>query len=96
MRSRSRLAFAARGGTRRRVSGVRVCHHEETLGSVQRPRRSPERVLSLVSVVFVCVMQKSDAVELPDACGKNKNITLSGGSLGSCVDEERSQLRDLM
>ena len=23
-------------------------------------------------------------------------ITLSGGSLGSCVDEERSQLRELM
>jgi len=27
----------------------------------------------------------------------NKNkITLGGGSLGSCVDEERSQLRELM
>lgn len=26
----------------------------------------------------------------------NKNIILSGGSLGSWVDEERSQLRDLM
>lgn len=25
-----------------------------------------------------------------------KNITLGGGSLGSCVDEERSQLRELM
>ena len=25
-----------------------------------------------------------------------KEITLSGGSLGSCVDEERSQLRELM
>ena len=24
------------------------------------------------------------------------NTTLSGGSLGSCVDEERSQLRELM
>ena len=35
---------------------------------------------------------------LPDAArlkGK-KEITLSGGSLGSCVDEERSQLRELM
>lgn len=30
------------------------------------------------------------------ARGTNENITLSGGSLGSCVDEERSQLRDLM
>ena len=28
---------------------------------------------------------------------KNKNLTiLGGGSLGSCVDEERSQLRELM
>jgi len=25
-----------------------------------------------------------------------REITLSGGSLGSCVDEERSQLRELM
>ena len=25
-----------------------------------------------------------------------EKITLSGGSLGSCVDEERSQLRELM
>ena len=35
-------------------------------------------------------------------CGRNllsgwaKEITLSGGSLGSCVDEERSQLRELV
>ena len=27
---------------------------------------------------------------------EKKNTTLSGGSLGSCVDEERSQLRELM
>jgi hypothetical protein len=27
---------------------------------------------------------------------KKRMITLSGGSLGSCVDEERSQLRELM
>ena len=27
---------------------------------------------------------------------REKEITLSGGSLGSCVDEERSQLRELM
>ncbi len=27
---------------------------------------------------------------------KTHDITLSGGSLGSCVDEERSQLRELM
>ena len=27
---------------------------------------------------------------------EKKKITLSGGSLGSCVDEERSQLRELM
>ena len=27
---------------------------------------------------------------------QGKEITLSGGSLGSCVDEERSQLRELM
>ena len=29
-------------------------------------------------------------------CTKKKITTLSGGSLGSCVDEERSQLRELM
>jgi hypothetical protein len=28
--------------------------------------------------------------------GFGQEITLSGGSLGSCVDEERSQLRELM
>ena len=28
--------------------------------------------------------------------GETKSTTLSGGSLGSCVDEERSQLRELM
>lgn len=36
---------------------------------------------------------------LPERMGpklKNKNTTLSGGSLGTCVDEERSQLRELM
>ena len=27
---------------------------------------------------------------------RTKMTTLSGGSLGSCVDEERSQLRELM
>ena len=27
---------------------------------------------------------------------KNQRTTLNGGSLGSCVDEERSQLRELM
>ena len=27
---------------------------------------------------------------------RGHDITLSGGSLGSCVDEERSQLRELM
>ena len=27
---------------------------------------------------------------------KRDEITLSGGSLGSCVDEERSQVRELM
>ena len=27
---------------------------------------------------------------------KNRETTLGGGSLGSCVDEERSQLRELM
>jgi hypothetical protein len=27
---------------------------------------------------------------------KTKETTLGGGSLGSCVDEERSQLRELM
>lgn len=38
-------------------------------------------------------------VRLPDVrvdTPSNKNTTLSGGSLGSCVDEERSQLRELM
>ena len=29
-------------------------------------------------------------------CWKNEMTTLGGGSLGSCVDEERSQLRELM
>jgi hypothetical protein len=40
------------------------------------------------------------AVRLDDRrfhrCLKNEMTTLSGGSLGSCVDEERSQLRELM
>lgn len=30
------------------------------------------------------------------ATSNNEMTTLSGGSLGSCVDEERSQLRELM
>jgi hypothetical protein len=34
-------------------------------------------------------------VEKTSSSGR-KNITLSGGSLGSCVDEERSQLRELV
>ena len=36
-----------------------------------------------------------DLVSYSHLCGLEK-ITLSGGSLGSCVDEERSQLRELM
>jgi hypothetical protein len=40
------------------------------------------------------------AVRLDDsldlAIERTKMTTLSGGSLGSCVDEERSQLRELM
>ena len=35
-----------------------------------------------------------DALERFDR--ETKMTTLSGGSLGSCVDEERSQLRELM
>lgn len=43
-------------------------------------------------------------IRCPDACDCDlvssplwvEKITLSGGSLGSCVDEERSQLRELM
>ena len=31
-----------------------------------------------------------------DKTSKTKDTTLGGGSLGSCVDEERSQLRELM
>ena len=33
---------------------------------------------------------------LRDGEKRERQTTLSGGSLGSCVDEERSQLRELM
>ena len=32
----------------------------------------------------------------PKRLSAREETTLSGGSLGSCVDEERSQLRELM
>ena len=59
--------------------------------------RRPSRADGHARSVFV-IFESNEAgvVELPDARGENKKITLSGGSLGSCVDEERSQLRDLM
>ena len=38
------------------------------------------------------VVDMSDVVSLRD----ERDKTLSGGSLGSCVDEERSQLREVM
>ncbi|WP_419635849.1 hypothetical protein [Thiolapillus sp.] len=44
----------------------------------------------------LCVLAK---LFVDDDCWKSKErkkTTLGGGSLGSCVDEERSQLRELM
>ena len=46
------------------------------------------------TVVFRCDVCKKTSVA-PATCNE-KIWTLGGGSLGSCVDEERSQLRELM
>ena len=51
-------------------------------------------LLFLISQTFYCANSRSD-----HSIGKRKRktkTTLNGGSLGSCVDEERSQLRELM
>ena len=55
--------------------------------------------LSFLTTVFVLVLLLH-ALLLPGRCDLTwplaENEALSGGSLGSCIDEERSQLRELM
>ena len=46
--------------------------------------------------VAYCLGVARLTVATANATEKLRDITLSGGSLGSCVDEERSQLRELM
>lgn len=60
---------------------VLVFQFPHKLQSIYRTRRD-----ATVVVVFCSVQSVTD----------EHDITLSGGSLGSCVDEERSQLREVM
>lgn len=54
-----------------------------------------QAVLCPSSIYFV--QAKTRRCRVAGACERNvRDNTPSGGSLGSCVDEERSQLRDLM
>lgn len=51
------------------------------------------------STLFTSIVNDYDVLSgrcLPGNVCEMIVITLSGGSLGSCVDEERSQLRELM
>ena len=52
--------------------------------------------VSLSTVDLTCARSSSRRTTTPFIPRQNNNITLSGGSLGSCVDEERSQLREVM
>ena len=46
---------------------------------------------------YASPVTRAYSVETMDSSmAKLEKTTLSGGSLGSCVDEERSQLRELM
>ena len=70
-----------------------------------QPRRRPGEPLvffttvanfygKLRAALVACRSRCPGSVSEP--IGFGLEITLSGGSLGSCVDEERSQLRELM
>lgn len=60
-------------------------------------RRSGAPVPAAAVKIFLFPMLFVRMITWPTkTSNKNKSTTLSGGSLGSCVDEERSQLRELM
>lgn len=79
--------------SRPEVERTTVCE-ETRVALLARPRRSPERCCLLL--VLIVLSRKTRRCRIARRVWEKQNITLSGGSLGSCVDEERSQLRDLM
>lgn len=76
-------------------SGAAVFARFEESTEIDRPslRRQPS-----FSLPFLYTIKMLDVFwSMPSGnVTAKKLITLSGGSLGSCVDEERSQLRELM
>ena len=59
---------------------------------------SPELFFLTTSCVNLNFKPSREGLDVPERGPKSdfRETTLSGGSLGSCVDEERSQLRELM
>ena len=74
----------------RRFSNHHVCQHTHP-----RQNARVERALC-VDALSTGTVARVDEVLRRTIEHDNEMTTLSGGSLGSCVDEERSQLRELM
>ena len=57
----------------------------------------PDRGRGRVASVALAAGSPTNSVRVPEKSWREHTSTaLCGGSLGSCVDEERSQLRELM
>ena len=80
-------------GTWGRVDLVRPPVGQLRSRGLKSPHGPPGRTMSLCLVQTLVVVVVSVTVR---SRRNQKSKTLSGGSLGSCVDEERSQLRELM
>ena len=82
--------------------GLKRCG--ETLLLVSHAPARPSRESPIFSFVFLIaksnffpfVQSRGRLYDAASVYVKRLLTTLSGGSLGSCVDEERSQLRELM
>ena len=72
----------------------------EGLMSAQRPQWVAAPVAFFIFSQTIFIVNLSSLASLCEwsrkAKAKTEETTLGGGSLGSCVDEERSQLRELM
>ena len=88
---------ASTGGSRCPLSSVyaRVQRWFKQLAVLRA--RGPPGYFFHFFITHLCLLKLRAAVSLVSLVKSNETkTTLSGGSLGSCVDEERSQLRELM
>lgn len=71
-------------------------HSQVTLSSLTGAVAVPAASVPRSMPVRDSLLERGGATRRAVEEKETQMITLSGGSLGSCVDEERSQLRELM